>query len=156
MAEHVRRDCHRTLAEVRWSVSGTTTVEVYDEYKVVHLSQEACDNIQRYRDVSAAEFEAKFGREMGPDDPLVWDADADLCEPISEERLRLDTIAAMRSANIREELVFAFEMTGRIVSAENWTLCSSEDLDEWNAAVELFRLCGPLSGELFTAAGGHD
>ena len=53
-------------------------------------------------------FIAKFGREPGPGDPLLFDPDADVPTPISAERMGSDLAETMRKAGISEARIRAF------------------------------------------------
>lgn len=58
-------------------------------------------------------------------------------------KVQASTIEAMRAANVRPALIYAFERTGLIVTRENRQLMSAADLDEWEDAIaeydEIFR-----------------
>ena len=62
------------------------------------------------------------------DDKIFFDA-----PPV--EHIEAETVAAMKKANWRPELIHAYERTGRIVTQENMQHLTEEELDEWNDAV---------------------
>ena len=53
-------------------------------------------------------FKEKFGREMGPDDPIFFDPDCDVPMPLTEAKLRKELIEAARKAGLD---------VGRVLSA---------------------------------------
>jgi len=57
-------------------------------------------------------------------------------KPMSEDELRRTMVETMKRAGTPPEMVYAFEKTGRLVTAENASQLSEEDLAEWDAAVE--------------------
>jgi integrase len=81
-------------------------------------------------------FRQKFGRDPGPNDPVFFDPDADAPQPISEEALRQATLTAMRKAGIPPHLIYAYERTGYLLTAENMKLVPHAARAEWNAAIE--------------------
>jgi hypothetical protein len=56
-------------------------------------------------------FVKKFGREPGPDDPLIFDPDLDSPVALSKEKLRTQTLEVMRAAGSPPHLVFAYVKT---------------------------------------------
>ena len=57
-------------------------------------------------------FKEKFGREMGPDDPIFFDPDCDVPMPLTEAKLRKELIEAARKAGLdvgRVLSTFGFE-----------------------------------------------
>ena len=83
----------------------------------------------------AREFEAKFGRPPGPDDPVFFDPNADTPKPMNVQDATRDIAAAMVAANIAPEMIYAFQKTGLIVCEENLHLLSPADINEWNSAI---------------------
>jgi len=89
-----------------------------------------------------AQFEAfrkKFGREIGPADPVFFDPDSDTPKPIPEDLIRRQMAEAMANAGISPEKVYAASKTGMLPTAENMHLWSAANLAEWNAAIEEYR-----------------
>ncbi|QFG35292.1 hypothetical protein BDE18_3360 [Paracoccus pantotrophus] len=84
-------------------------------------------------------FIEKFGREPGPDDPILFDPDADTPQPMDEDVLTKMMVNAFRQAGLPEELIYAFEKTGYIVTKENQHLIPVEGLFAHNAAVAEYR-----------------
>ena len=58
-------------------------------------------------------FKEKFGREMGPDDPIFFDPDCDIPMPLSEAKLKKELTEAARKAGLDVDRVlrgFGFEV----------------------------------------------
>jgi hypothetical protein len=85
-------------------------------------------------------FREKFHREPEPDDPIFFDPEADTPQLISEARMTAmfqEVLnAAKEKTDIRPELLYAMEKTGRIVTERNKHLLSREEMAEWNAAID--------------------
>jgi hypothetical protein len=81
-------------------------------------------------------FIEKFGREPGPDDPLVFDADYDTPVPLTEEKFRARTLEAMRASGTPPHLVYAFEKTGFMVNEQGYKQMSPADRAEYDAAIK--------------------
>ncbi|HXB74697.1 MAG TPA: hypothetical protein VNY05_41060 [Candidatus Acidoferrales bacterium] len=84
-------------------------------------------------------FREKFGRDMGPDDPIFFDPDADEPRRMDADTGTDATIEAMADAGIRAELIYAYRKTGLLVSDENYEKLSTEDRADWHAAIEEYR-----------------
>jgi hypothetical protein len=84
-------------------------------------------------------FRQKFGRDPGPEDPVFFDADADMPQLIDQEKAEEDLLMAMTGAGIAPELIYAIQRTGRLVTEENSHLLPKEALAEWQAAIEEYR-----------------
>jgi hypothetical protein len=83
-------------------------------------------------------FRRKFGRHPGPDEPLFFDPDEDLPQPISDgnhEPLVEEMAALMEEAGIHPARVHAFRKTGRMVTEENRPLLSCAEWKEWESAL---------------------
>ena len=48
-------------------------------------------------------------------------------------------LLVLREANVRPEIIYAYQKTGRLVTEENAQLLSTEELAEWDAAVDEYR-----------------
>jgi hypothetical protein len=81
-------------------------------------------------------FIKKFGREPGPDDPLIFDPDCDTPVPLNEEKLRAVTLEAMRAAGTPPHLVYAYAKTGFVVNKHGYKRMKPEDRAEYDAAIE--------------------
>ncbi|SIT74529.1 hypothetical protein [Pontibaca methylaminivorans] len=85
------------------------------------------------------EFVQKFGREPTGEDPIFFDPDCDTPVAMSEEKVTAMIVEAAREAGIREELIYAFEKSGYIVTKENQHLIPPEGLFAHNAAIDEYR-----------------
>ncbi|OZD06437.1 hypothetical protein CH275_09440 [Rhodococcus sp. 06-235-1A] len=84
-------------------------------------------------------FRDKFGRDLGPNDPLFFDPDADTPQEISEETLLADVdslIDKAMEAGENPAYLQAWRDTGFLLTEHNMHLFSASDIDEWNAALE--------------------
>lgn len=81
-----------------------------------------------------AHFKEVYGRKPKPCDRVFFEQFLE-----SEEDFWRSVIQAGRSANIREEILFAWRRTGLLVAADSIDLMSDFDLREWEGAVREFR-----------------
>jgi hypothetical protein len=86
-------------------------------------------------------FVAKFGREMGPDDPIFFDPNADTPQPMETDspEMRREFGEAAKNAGIPEELIYATNKTGIILTAENRDLLPDNQVKEFEDAVREYR-----------------
>ncbi|HJY79586.1 MAG TPA: hypothetical protein VKK81_00665 [Candidatus Binatia bacterium] len=101
----------------------------------VPLSTEMVTVLKQQRE----KFRQKFGRDPGPDDPVFFDADADVPQLVDYDKAEEALLMAMTAAGIAPELIHAIQRTGRFVTEENRHLFSEEALAEWQAAIEEYR-----------------
>lgn len=83
-------------------------------------------------------FRRKFGRDMGPQDPLFFDPDADHPLPLSDanhEQVVEEMTALMEETGIHPAHIYAFRKTGRMVSEESLERLSPAELKEWYSAL---------------------
>ncbi len=80
-------------------------------------------------------FKKTFGREPRPNEPLFFDPDADVPRPLQLEPMEADIVRAMKEANIHPRLIYAFEKTGRLLSASTLKKLPKADRAEWHAAL---------------------
>jgi hypothetical protein len=59
--------------------------------------------------------------------------------PLSASEVDEAMLLVLREANVRPEILYAYQKTGRLVTEENARLISAEDLAEWDAAVDEYR-----------------
>jgi len=57
----------------------------------------------------------------------------------SADELTEQIVEMMREASIREEVIYAFKKTGKIVTEDNKELFEPEELQKWNDAVDEYR-----------------
>ena len=84
-----------------------------------------------------AAFISKFGREPGPDDPLVFDPDVGTPTPF-HRKSRESISAAMTAAGTAPHIVYAYERTGLLLSKEAASKLPQQQLAEYRAAIEEF------------------
>jgi len=104
----------------------------------VPLSNRSVEILKRRKQA----FKAKFGREMGPDDPIFFDPNANEPRPLNAEQSETIITEAMRKAGIDEEFIYAFHKTGFIVGRN--TPLTPEATAEWNAAIMEYRQKFPM------------
>ncbi len=107
--------------------------------KVYPLSPKIRSLIERQR----TEFQKKFGREPGPDDPIFFDPDSDVPAPISQQKLdeyNHVLVTSMIKVGVDPALIYAFKKTGRLVTEKNQRFLSKREMAEWTDAVEEYRL----------------
>lgn len=104
------------------------TVDMGSE--VLPLNEEALEVLLRQK----AKFRQKFGRDPGPHDPLMFDPNSDVPVPYPYDRMKRETLEAMRRAGTPPHIIYAYQKTDRLIM---------EGVDypkhirkEWNAAVE--------------------
>ena len=88
-------------------------------------------------------FVRAFGRRPGPDDPIFFDPASETPQMYSESGQREITelmCAGMSRAGIHPSFIYAFRKTGRILTEENITQLLPSELDEWNDAIDEYRI----------------
>ena len=80
-------------------------------------------------------FRKTFGREPRPGEPLFFDPDAKVPRRLKLELTEVAIVRAMKEANIHPRLIYAFEKTGRLLSAATLKKLSKADQAEWHAAL---------------------
>lgn len=115
--------------------SSTVLYGENDGSRTIQLSPKAWESVE----AQARLFKEKFGREMREGDPFVWDPDADIPTPISEEKLEKGMVDCFREAGFGEEFIYAFRKTGMTIAQPNKHLFTKGDLQEWEAAIMEYR-----------------
>jgi hypothetical protein len=100
-----------------------TIIGMNDEMAAIILDQER-------------RFKEKFGREMGPDDPVFFDPNSDTPKPINPEWAETKVVEAMQQVGIDPAYIYAYTKTGRLLTKENRELLTPEELNEWKEAVD--------------------
>lgn len=80
-------------------------------------------------------FEEKFGRPMGPDDPVFFDPDADEPQPFSLIEAENDTVALLEAAGVSPAWIYAYQHTDGLLPRADGSFASERDRTEWNEAV---------------------
>jgi hypothetical protein len=104
-------------------------------YRRVRMSQEMIQMFEEQKQ----RFRAKFGRDPRPDDPVIWDEDADEPRPVSAEQIHQIILQAITAAGSPPEFVYAFQKTGRLVTESNMHMLTKAEYKEWCAAVDEYR-----------------
>ena len=102
---------------------------VEDEAGAVFRSMPTTPEVREALEQLRQAFVARYGREPGPDDLLF----PDLPHP---EHLEAMLVEDMRAAGLDPAFIYAFEMTGLLVTEQNQHLIPENDLAEWDAAIE--------------------
>lgn len=89
----------------------------------VPLSPEAVDVLKE----QLKNFEKKFGRKPGPNDPVFFDPAFDTPTKINEQKLADQMISTMDRADVRPELIWVYIKTGLMPTKENQRLMPRED-----------------------------
>jgi len=106
-----------------------------DESGCRPLSPETAEALKRQHE----RFVAKFGRPPGPDDPLFFDPSANEPRRAIDEVLDQQLLEAMHKAGVRQEMIYAYQKTGRIVTDDNRKYLTKAQLKEWTDAVDEWR-----------------
>lgn len=104
-------------------------------YRRVPLNKEMIAILDEQRE----RFKEKFGRYPRPEDPVIWDEDAEQPTPVSEEQIRQIILEAITQAGSPPEFVYAFGKTGRLVTESNKHLLTKAEYKEWCDAVDEYR-----------------
>jgi hypothetical protein len=104
-------------------------------YRRVPMNKEMIGILDEQRE----RFKQQFGRYPGPEDPVIWDEDAEQPTPASEEQIRQIILEAITAAGSPPEFVYAFEKTGHLVTEANMHLLTQAEYKEWCDAVDEYR-----------------
>lgn len=83
-------------------------------------------------------FEEKFGRPMGPDDPVFFDPDADEPQTFSLLEVENETVAMLEAAGVSPAWIYAYQHTDGLLPRADGGFASERDRAEWNEAVSRF------------------
>jgi hypothetical protein len=83
-------------------------------------------------------FEEKFGRPIGPDDPVFFDPDADEPRPLSMLDVESDGVAMLEAAGVSPAWIYAHQHTEGLLPLPDGTFVSERDEAEWNDAVDRY------------------
>jgi len=101
----------------------------------IKLSPEDSELFRKVMRTEELVFREKFGREMGPDDPIFFEHDADTPQPMSAESYTQRLAEACEAAGIAPRLAYAVKKTGLIMGEENRDRFSEEQRRAWDDAV---------------------
>lgn len=88
-------------------------------------------------------FIAKFGREPRPEDPILFDENADTPQPMALEEIEREVLEFMAAVNLDPAYIYAYKVTGRLVTEENVHLLTQEEIQEWTDAVTAYQRLHP-------------
>jgi hypothetical protein len=108
-------------------------------YRRVPLNKEMIAILDEQRE----RFKAKFGREPRPEDPILFDENADVPQPMSLAEIEREMLDFMAAVNLHPAYIHAFKVTGRLVTEENVHLLTPEEIQEWTDAVNQYQLLHP-------------
>jgi hypothetical protein len=83
-------------------------------------------------------FEEKFGRPPGPDDPLLFDPDADEPQPVSLTGMETETVAMLEAAGICPAWIYAYQNTGGLLPRPDGSFASERDQAEWDEVISRY------------------
>jgi hypothetical protein len=87
-------------------------------------------------------FREKFGRDLGPDDPIFFDPNADTPQFLSQaeiDKIFEELLCIAKEAGMPPEWLYASRKTGRMVTTQNRKYLTPEELAEWNAAIAEYK-----------------
>jgi hypothetical protein len=111
------------------------------KYRRVPISPELGEILHEQRE----RFKAKFDRYPGPQDPIIWDEDADYPRPVPEDQITQILVGALEQAGAPPEILYAVGKTGRLVTEMNVHLMSKTEYREWCDAIMEFRRLHPAN-----------
>jgi hypothetical protein len=109
--------------EFQWTVDEAGRIS-----RAAPLPAEAAAVLEQQRQ----KFRKRFGRDMGPEDLLFFDAPP-------REHVEHQLALAMKQARLNPAFIHVFEQTGLLVSEDNQHLIPDVDLARWHAAVADYR-----------------
>jgi hypothetical protein len=104
--------------------------------KKIKLNPEAMEAVQGLMKA----FKEKFGREPGPDDPLLFDPDADTPQPMPEGKMESMMGDIANAAGLSPDLAYAIRKTGLLVTQRNKDKLSDEQIAAWNEALAEYEM----------------
>lgn len=95
------------------------------------------DDLARELRHQRKKFIKKFGREPGPNDPVLFDENnpAPTPQPMTDESINAALVPAMKDAGMPAHLIYAFKKTGLILTQETYRSAPANTRAEWDAAV---------------------
>jgi len=97
------------------------------------LNSQAVDALQ---ESFRALFRHKFGREPRPDDPVVFDPDADTPQHLPEEKHQQLLAEMGKAAGLPPHFVYAMRQTGVIVTERNECIMPKQKIEQWKSAID--------------------
>ena len=101
--------------------------------------QQAASNAIDDHGAQREAFRKKFGRDLGPGDPIFFDPDADEPTPMSPVWMEAEVLAAMRKAGVSPAISYAYKKTG-LMGFGDTSAWPADRLKEWDDAVKEYGL----------------
>jgi hypothetical protein len=98
-----------------------------ENVKVVQFNDVTTELLKQQRQ----KFVEKFGREPGPNDPVFFDT--------SEEELTKYMVNMLRLHGYGEDIIYAYRVTGRVVTDENRKFLSDAEIKEWDDVLKNYK-----------------
>ncbi len=102
--------------------------------KSVRLGAESAALLEHQR----RQFEEKFGRPMGPDDPVFFDPDSDEPRPISLLDAEHNGVAMLEAAGVSPAWIYAHQHTEGLLPLPDGSFATARDEAEWNEAIDRY------------------
>jgi hypothetical protein len=100
-------------------------------YRRVPLNKEMIQIL----DEQKQRFRNKFGRDPRPEDPILFDENADTPQPMALDEIEREVLEFMAAVNLDPAFIHAYKVTGRLVTEDNLHLLTEEEIQEWGDAV---------------------
>jgi hypothetical protein len=102
------------------------------EAKVVRMTVDTAARLKsQYR-----RFEEKFGRPPRPDEPILFDPEADTPQIPSLTEMARETVAFMQRVGLDPAWIYAYEQTDGLLPRSDGTFLTDQDAQEWYGAVD--------------------
>lgn len=88
-------------------------------------------------------FRNKFGRDPRPEDPILFDENADTPQPMALDEIEREVLEFMAAVNLDPAFIYAYKVTGRLVTEDNLHLLTEEEIQEWGDAVAEYQRLHP-------------
>ncbi len=83
-----------------------------------------------------AAFERKFGRPIGPEDPVFFDPDCDTPRPMDLAVVERELVLGLQKIGVHPAVLYAHQKTGLLLTEDNRDVMALEDLAKWEAAID--------------------
>jgi hypothetical protein len=112
-----------------------------DEQGTVSRSVPLTPRTRELLDEQMKRFVEKFGRQPGPNDPVFFDPAADTPMPVKVDaaKMRSEFGEVAKKAGVPEELIYATNKTGILLTSENRHLVPDNEVKEFEDAVREYR-----------------
>jgi hypothetical protein len=157
-AEAARREKHAALvAERAGDPRFVQRVRTAEGYRVTPAAQDRQDLADMFRE-QQERFREKFGRDPGPDDPVIFDPDADEPRPLDVDQTMAEMLAGLSEDTppyMRAVLETMAEV-GYLITEENRHTFSAEEIAVWERALICRYEANGVTDEFFAADDDQD